>query len=142
MTGRHAFTLLETLVAVALLSLLAAAAVPLVQHLGRGELHMADRWSAGADLLKLVSTHSVPADGQPDPGHQGWWVRVHALVPDAAAVFANSQTSYGLPHCWYQVLIASGPTDADTVLAETLVVDLLPVPVQEPAPGAAPGTGP
>lgn len=138
MTGRHGFTLLETLVAVALLSVLAAAAVPLVQHLGRGELHVADRWQARTDLVNLLSTQAVPADGQPDPGHAGWWIRVHTLNPDAAAVLANSQTSSRLPHRWFQVLIASGPTDADTVLAETLVVDLLPVPVQSPAPGSAP----
>jgi prepilin-type N-terminal cleavage/methylation domain-containing protein len=138
MNCRPGFTLLETLVAVALLSLLAAAAVPLVQHLGRGELHLSDRWTARTDLLNLLSTHALPADGQPDPGHAGWWIRVHALIPDAAADLANSQTASGLPHRWFQVAISSGPTDADIVLAETLVADLLPVPVQRPAPGSEP----
>jgi prepilin-type N-terminal cleavage/methylation domain-containing protein len=126
--NRDAFTLLETLAAVTLLAMLAAAVVPLTIHLGHGERGLTERWQARQALTVLaLKSHAADSDQGvvPVSGHQGWWLSSALLAPGYQPIATETSTSI-LAHRWRRLAIYADADAARAPLAEILVVEIPP----------------
>ncbi len=121
---RGGFTLLETLAAVIVLGLLAAAVVPLLRNIGK--LTLQERVQAQAYLRTLaVAEGLVPGTSRAVAGHPGWSLVVNALVAEPEPPPpADGIALAGPPRQWLLVSIRDEASATD--LAETLVAVLEP----------------
>ncbi len=116
---RGAFTLAETLAAIALLAVLAAAAMPLTRRLAEGEEAIDARFRA-REILRAVA--SVSLDVQPDlpvvDGHPAWQIRREPMSVEAGSTL--------MPVRWWWRIAVVDTSRGDRVLAETLVTGPAP----------------
>jgi len=121
MRRRASFTLVETLAAVALLSLLACAIVPVIQHLAHGDRALRDRYEGRLYITHLGRSLKPTVKAEPVEGHPGWWVRCDELSDDAAAPLQDHSQDLTIAHQWHQILLMSGPDRSDGVIADALI---------------------
>jgi prepilin-type N-terminal cleavage/methylation domain-containing protein len=122
MIRRRAFTLIETLAAVALLAALAAAVVPLALKLGQGQLIITDQMQA-MELLRGLKRADLPealTGTVPLKKHAAWFARCTPLAPGPRPVRPSGSTPPA--HRWIHLAIASGPDATATVLADGLML--------------------
>jgi hypothetical protein len=117
-----AFTLVETLAAVIVLGLLAAAVVPLLRNIGR--LTLQERIQAQAYIRMLATPDGlVPGTTRAVDGHPGWSLVVGNLVAEPEPVpAADSLAPAGPPHQW--LLVSVRDDDSRSTLAEVVVAVL------------------
>lgn len=116
------FTLLESLAAVIVLGLLAAAVVPLLRNLG--QLTLQERMQALVSLGTLAQREKlVPGTTRPVNGHPGWSLVVSELIAEPEPPPPSDRLPVAGPaHRW---LLLSIRADAGgSALAETLVAVL------------------
>ena len=113
---RTALTLIETLAAVVLLGVLAAAVVPAVQSLAVMQQRLIDRSEAEAALRQLLARPLRRQLGQVLDATRGWRLDVVPLEVHPPAVTAVPLPS--LPRTWVHVVIRAG----DIRLAEAVTV--------------------
>ncbi|MBA3845996.1 MAG: prepilin-type N-terminal cleavage/methylation domain-containing protein [Planctomycetes bacterium] len=120
MSRCHAFTLAETLAAIAVLAVLAAAAMPLTLRLAQGEEQLGMRWHARTALREATADAAalVRSGIAEVPGHAEWQVRCLPLSVEAGASLTPVRW-------WWQVVLVDTAHD-DRVLAETLITGPAP----------------
>ena len=144
---RRGFTLLETLIAISMLAMVAAATAPMLTRLGRGHLAIDERLEARALLGGLDDEHILAARDRPPHAlalmtetHAEWWLAVTSLHAPIQQPSLLTPTEPGQDppftwrppqRQWLHVTIRTGPQPDAPVLAE--VVRLMP----EPTPGTA-----
>lgn len=141
--SRRAFTLVETLAAVMLLGILAAAATPLLMRLAQGQSGVASRWQAMRALQELpAATRVAVQDGQlhPMPRHDGWWIQDRLLVrADGLGDAVDQAGAPALGHRWHLIALYRDASGTGTPLAELAQVEVTPPAAKAPA-SPAPGT--
>jgi prepilin-type N-terminal cleavage/methylation domain-containing protein len=114
------FTLMETLAAVLVLGLLAAAAVPMLRRLDGPAL--AERLEAQAALRLLAQERQQEGVVREVPGRPGWSVHAEALAAGPEPPPPPGQAPADAhPHRW---LLLRLRTSGGTVLAEQAVVEV------------------
>lgn len=114
-------TLLETLAAVTLLGLVAAAVIPITLRLGHGELALDARMEARRWLLGQQDPSTGGLDLiKPVKGHPGWYLHRRAFFRTS-----GKPPERPLPppeHQWVHLVVRSGAERDAEILAERVVL--------------------
>jgi prepilin-type N-terminal cleavage/methylation domain-containing protein len=128
------FTLLETLAAITVLGLVAAAVIPLSLDLGRARLGLDDQLRARSWLLNQGDTGKDDGDRVRAIGeHPGWYLHRITFLRTSAPTPASVRDAPD--HRWVHLMVRLGPDPEAPLLADRVLITM---PDRQALPTVAP----